>query len=239
VKGKHAHAWPEVYLAGIGWVAFEPTPGRGEPGAEGYTGVAPAQDGGAPATPEGSLPTTPTSVATPGGGPQRETGHEEDILAVPDLRGGGSSGGSVTARSASALSRLAIGVLAALVVGVIGLFIAAVVRERAWRRRWAAASGGSAQVLVTWRHTLDGLQRAGVEVASSDTPREIAVHAAPAVGDAQSLDELAEQVTVAAFAEDTESTDPARCEELRTNVQRGTLARLSIGQRVIWRLRPA
>ena len=26
VKGKHAHAWPEVYLTGYGWVLFEPTP---------------------------------------------------------------------------------------------------------------------------------------------------------------------------------------------------------------------
>ena len=28
VRGHHAHAWPEVYFAGVGWVAFEPTPGR-------------------------------------------------------------------------------------------------------------------------------------------------------------------------------------------------------------------
>src|SRR5204862_5166960 len=41
VRGKHAHAWPEVYLDGYGWVAFEPTPGRGMPGAEAYTGVTP------------------------------------------------------------------------------------------------------------------------------------------------------------------------------------------------------
>src|SRR5206468_2365908 len=34
VTGKEAHAWPEVYLTGYGWVAFEPTPGRGLPGAE-------------------------------------------------------------------------------------------------------------------------------------------------------------------------------------------------------------
>ena len=31
VLGRNAHAWPEVWFDGIGWVAFEPTPGRGAP----------------------------------------------------------------------------------------------------------------------------------------------------------------------------------------------------------------
>ncbi len=30
VYGDMAHAWPEVYLEGIGWIPFEPTPGYGE-----------------------------------------------------------------------------------------------------------------------------------------------------------------------------------------------------------------
>ena len=34
VLGKNAHAWPEVWFDGLGWVPFEPTPGRGAPGAE-------------------------------------------------------------------------------------------------------------------------------------------------------------------------------------------------------------
>ena len=29
VLGKHAHAWPEVWFDGLGWVPFEPTPGVG------------------------------------------------------------------------------------------------------------------------------------------------------------------------------------------------------------------
>jgi len=44
VRGKHAHAWPEVFIAGAGWVAFEPTPGRGAPNATEYTGVPESQD---------------------------------------------------------------------------------------------------------------------------------------------------------------------------------------------------
>jgi len=38
VNGKHAHAWLEVWLDGIGWLRFEPTPGRGAPDDQVYTG---------------------------------------------------------------------------------------------------------------------------------------------------------------------------------------------------------
>ena len=39
VRGRNAHAWPEVWINQAGWVPFEPTPGRGAPGAEEWTGV--------------------------------------------------------------------------------------------------------------------------------------------------------------------------------------------------------
>lgn len=69
VQGKHAHAWPEVYLSGVGWVAFEPTPGRGAPGAQNYTGLAEAQAIGGPdrqrleeePAPESSSPLEPST----------------------------------------------------------------------------------------------------------------------------------------------------------------------------------
>jgi transglutaminase-like putative cysteine protease len=57
VRGEHAHAWPEVYLGEYGWVAFEPTPGRGAPFAEQYTGV-PEQQAAS-----GSQSTTATTTA--------------------------------------------------------------------------------------------------------------------------------------------------------------------------------
>jgi transglutaminase-like putative cysteine protease len=72
VIGKNAHAWPELWFDGIGWVAFEPTPGRGAPGAESYTGVAPEQDdsgpdgAGAGQDPTAStLPPTPSTAVPP------------------------------------------------------------------------------------------------------------------------------------------------------------------------------
>ena len=34
VFGKNAHAWPQVWFDGIGWVDFEPTPPGAVPGLE-------------------------------------------------------------------------------------------------------------------------------------------------------------------------------------------------------------
>jgi len=62
VLGRNAHAWPEVWFDGIGWVPFEPTPGRGAPNAEDYTDVEQQQDDG-PNGGDGSSPTTTVAPA--------------------------------------------------------------------------------------------------------------------------------------------------------------------------------
>ena len=69
VLGKNAHAWPELWFGeAIGWVPFEPTPGRGIPGAESYTGI-PAQQDTTPAQAGTGdrEPVTPTTRPNPGG----------------------------------------------------------------------------------------------------------------------------------------------------------------------------
>jgi transglutaminase-like putative cysteine protease len=60
VRGRHAHAWPEVYLVGAGWVPFEPTPQRGDPQSQTHTGVAPQQ-----AEPPPAQAATTTSTTVP------------------------------------------------------------------------------------------------------------------------------------------------------------------------------
>lgn len=64
VLGRNAHAWPEVWFDGIGWVPFEPTPGRGAPNAQNYTGLEQQQAEDESAGADGSTPTT-TAAATP------------------------------------------------------------------------------------------------------------------------------------------------------------------------------
>ena len=59
VTGKNAHAWPEVRLSDNRWVAFEPTPGRGNPDNEAITGI----DGiNGPETSETTVATTTTTT---------------------------------------------------------------------------------------------------------------------------------------------------------------------------------
>ena len=69
VTGRHTHAWPEVYFQGLGWVPFEPTPGRGLPGASPYSGHTPAQDSSTQPTLDDSsiTPIDPNSAIPEGG----------------------------------------------------------------------------------------------------------------------------------------------------------------------------
>jgi hypothetical protein len=71
VTDDDTHTWPEVYFPQVGWVPFEPTPSRGIPGAQAYTGV-PAQQQGTPAGSSATTPTTkPSTTPIPAPGPKR------------------------------------------------------------------------------------------------------------------------------------------------------------------------
>jgi transglutaminase-like putative cysteine protease len=61
VKSSDAHAWPEVFFSGYGWMRFEPTPpgGAGTATAPGYAD--PPTTGGTQTVPVGGQTSTPTS----------------------------------------------------------------------------------------------------------------------------------------------------------------------------------
>jgi transglutaminase-like putative cysteine protease len=155
VRGENAHAWPEVYLAGIGWVGFEPTPGRGAPGAEDYTGVPEQQDEEGPSTePEltGAQDAPPTSEPGEGDEP-RDGGTTTSIVpgvVPPGVDGGFDAGaGAEEAAGDDAGDRIVQG-LAVLVIALLALVAAggAVAGVRALRRRRRRQQATTGEELV-------------------------------------------------------------------------------------------
>jgi len=237
VRGEHAHAWPEVYLGQYGWVAFEPTPGRGAPFAEQYTGVPEQQassggDGGtattlAPAAP--SPTTTPSSV--PGMSPP--TFPEEEAAVDPGAEDVPDEPNPWPLRFAIALA-VALGagllyLLAVLCAGAVG---------RALRRR--RADTPVARVALAWDESLDAARRAGVPVRRSATQSQaadqIAAHI-PAV--AAPIHALSATVEAAAFS--PTEPDEATAEQalaLADEVGVGTRAQMGVAARFRTRFDP-
>lgn len=191
VRELHAHAWPEVFLGSAGWVAFEPTPGRGMPGAEAYTGAVESQaDTARPSSSSTAVPTT--QVTTPSG--DQNGANATTTTVVPAQNAGPGSQG----RSWLKIVAIFLAVVAA-IAGLIGIVPLVMARRRA--RRWESATDAAERVLVAWNETNEALRFAGARVRASDTPAErIAV--ADAVldgGGVATLERLATAVDVAAY----------------------------------------
>jgi transglutaminase-like putative cysteine protease len=186
VRSRHAHAWPEVWFDDVGWVIFEPTPGRGAPGTEDYTGVPAQQDDTVAADPDDPVVVSTTTVpaGTPGSAPPTTTPAVEDIVVgdattAPPASSGGSPLGRVL-------------LLAAALVGLWAwLMPLATARRRASQR-----TSRDQQVVDTWNATVAALELAGVPIEPSDTPAEAARRIARQTGiDRHELAELASATT--------------------------------------------
>jgi hypothetical protein len=229
VQGRHAHAWPEVYFKGVGWVPFEPTPSRGIPGAaQAWTGVAPAQEGqpapvAAPATTNPSAPTTvaggPTTVAPP------KSTRAEAIDPATDTS-------STSSPWPNRLLTLAVALVAAAVVWVVAL---AAVRSGRRRRRRATARSAADHVLVAWAETVETLARAGLGARASETPAEYAARiGSERAVDAAPLVRLAESTTRAAYAADVDGEDPDQAMADAEDIAARVRATAGMRQRLGW-----
>lgn len=239
VKGKHAHAWPEVHLADIGWVAFEPTPSRGAPGAEDYTGVAAAQEGEQPTTPAPSQSTT--TVA--GQSPSTTISSAEavdDLLAGLGIGDLGSSAGADSGGADRPWLRPLVVVVVAVALAALWVLATPRVRRARWDRRQATATTSAERVLVAWHRTAEALDRVGAGPAPSETPLEHARRAAQATRfDARQLTRLAEHVTVAAYAAgDAHPALAIEADEIRRAIEHRISERASVWQRLRWAADP-
>lgn len=203
VLGRNAHAWPEVWFDGIGWVPFEPTPGRGAPNAQSYTGIEQQQDEGPAGGDQGSSPTTTTppapetTILDENGVPVPTT-----IPATPDLVPEQDPTGPVSSvdptQDATSVPWRTLGILA--LIGAM-LALPAVVR----RLRRAAISSPQDQLAHLWGRATASLGDVGITFRSDLTPIETAMATSAAFPlAARSMQSLAEVVTQVAFARDGE-----------------------------------
>lgn len=155
-----AHAWPELYFQGVGWVRFEPTPAGPRTPAPAFTQGVTA---GTPTAP-GQIPTTaPTDAASA----QSLRAAELKLKALGEGSQGGKSSAPIVV-AGRPVPLLAIGVT----LGVLALALVPLVL-RTWvrRRRWRRATSPAALADATWAELLDTLLDYGYEWPASDPPR--------------------------------------------------------------------
>lgn len=143
VTGADAHAWPELYFPGTGWVRFEPTPAV-------QTGPPPAWS-------------NPFSAADPAASPSATAQHPTST-STPGATTAPGSGGGLPGITDPDTSRAPLLVLVgiALVAGV----VAAVLTRRRRRPR------GRLTPEVAWRRLRERLRRAGITWSDAHTPRQ-------------------------------------------------------------------
>lgn len=222
VRGEHAHAWPEVWFEGFGWVPFEPTPGRGMPDAQAWTGLTPQQAQSDPAsvstttTPEGTAPTTTPDTAP--------------VAPFADLETAPSSGAAATTDTASSTSPalLAVQVLVGLAI-VYLLAVPALLALRRSRRR-AAAADPAARVLLAWD---EALEAADLVRHPDETYLELAARAGDRFPDLDGgLRLLADRATAADYWA-VEPTVATEAEDAAAAISTAVTARQSTWQRLL------
>lgn len=233
VLGRHAHAWPEVWFDGIGWVLFEPTPGRGAPGSEQSTGVAPAQE---TTSPDGTSPTetapvqTTIPVTTIAGATATTTPAQPGGTAtsVPMLTGGddGPTGGTDIGRW----------VVLALLAGVAWV----VLMPGLVRRMTPRATDWAGQVVDAWHGAVGALVIAGAPPPGGATPLEYARLVERELGiDGRPVAELGRFVTRAVYSPNGVAEPTAmRAAVLRTQIVEASDERLRWTQRLWSRIDP-
>jgi transglutaminase-like putative cysteine protease len=181
-----AHAWPELYFQGYGWLRFEPTPtgtnGQGTAYAPGYSlGLVNPLTTGQPQT---------GLSAGPGSAQTGSTGIPENLRNLfAEHAGGGSA--PVTAKNDTLSPWEIFGLVVAglIVVAAIAPWCARrVVRRRRWRRlashraRGATAADRVQARDVAWAHAAweelrDDLTDYGASTLPSESPRAVAARA--------------------------------------------------------------
>lgn len=150
VTNKDLHAWPELFFTDIGWVRFEPTPGRGS--VPDYTN--PTVTGVPPVLADGTGGGATKGRDNNGAGPKIDDGP----TSVRWLSQGGGEGW------------LVFGGILVVLAGLV--LLPASIRTLRRRRRLAKVHAGKSSVIALWREIVDSAHDVGIVVKPTLTLRE-------------------------------------------------------------------
>jgi transglutaminase-like putative cysteine protease len=201
VRGEHAHAWPEVYLGEYGWVPFEPTPERGAPNAESWTGLTERQqNNGAVSSSQTAVAPTSQVVAAP----TSTVDPSQTTTTVPPTTTTTTAAGQRVEEDSwiktLAIRTFVLGLTLAVLFAAYTIAITMVKEGRRNRRRHAATDP-SARVRVAWKESVEALGLLGTVHAPNETHEEFATRASPKLDDhGPVLVDLAHDVDAASYA---------------------------------------
>jgi transglutaminase-like putative cysteine protease len=200
VTSEDAHAWSEVWLTGIGWTRFEPTPDSDLPGGTRVGARATNPSSPATAAPPTSAPvaSTPTTAAAPA-----PRGTAQVDINPPATRGG-RGGFTLDWQIVAAL-------ITGAFLGAVSVAGAIVFTKRRRRRRRRDDPDAAAAITGAWEEVLDRLGEAGLERQPTRTPLELAAQAPASLPEAAAppLRHLAETYSSARYGSVTPDADRA------------------------------
>jgi transglutaminase-like putative cysteine protease len=164
VTTRDAHAWPELYFSGFGWLQFEPTPrADGQAVAPGYAQRASHVTGGNASGGQGASP-APTATSTRKSGLAQPT---HGLGGGPDVTT--SAAGHHRSSGGGVAGRVTLIVLAMLLVAAAAPGVA---RRRLRRLRWRALAADPAAVSRAWEELADTARDLAVPWPEDRSPAE-------------------------------------------------------------------
>jgi hypothetical protein len=208
VNSDDLHAWPELYFQGVGWLRFEPTPGRGSVPSYGVEAV--------------DDPTTPENEAAPV--PSVTPGAVVPERPIDDL-GGLQAGAEEDAGNPFGTISLIV-----LIVLIVLAFTPMAVRTgiREWRYR--SMRRGTDAAAAAWRELRDTAHDYGWSAPETETVRAFEERLAMVlIDDREPLTRLRGSVEASAYGRDAATT--ISVDELRA-VRRAIARTIATGQRL-------
>ena len=190
VRGEHAHAWPEVYIANAGWVAFEPTPGRGRPGAEAYTNVTPEQDETGPS--EATDLDGQSAAIALNDSPTPEI--DRPLIGEVTSDANASTDGFAIPRSVK------VGGLLATILGAIVSVVPYLQRRLRQRRLSTIPDAQARRILGAWDQATTALLPLGLHQQQAETTTEFAARSQPVLTNRKAIEQLATITNLARFS---------------------------------------